>query len=136
MKRFFVVSTIIVLLGISALLGRRFLHAGISSQTHSITSVRVDSDSISLGSIPRGTTKSASFFLTNTGKEDLVLYDVATSCECTQPTWSRKPIPAGETSEISIRYDPSSLGYFSKTINVKANVKGGVVKLKILGNVF
>lgn len=47
-----------------------------------------------------------SFRATNEGDRPVVILDVVTTCGCTVPSFSRKPIRAGETAEIRVSYDP------------------------------
>ena len=74
------------------------------------------------------------FRFVNTGSEPLVLTNVKTSCGCTTPKWTKKPIlPTGE-GFIEVAYNPKNRpGKFNKTITVTSNV--GTKVLKITGNV-
>lgn len=53
-----------------------------------------------------GGKRSCTFRATNIGEQPVVLVDVVTTCGCTVPTFSRKPIRPGEKSEIVVTYDP------------------------------
>lgn len=46
------------------------------------------------------------FRATNEGAEPVVILDVVTTCGCTVPTFSRKPLRSGESTEITVSYDP------------------------------
>ena len=63
------------------------------------------------------------FEFINTGGYPLVIYDVKTSCGCTVPEWTKKPIKPGGTGEIKIKYDADFPGVFHKTIKVYYNGK-------------
>ena len=76
-----------------------------------------------------------SFFeFKNTGKADLQLTNVTSSCGCTVPSWPREPIPAGGTASIKVSYDTKRVGGINKSINVDSNT-GQRVTLTIRGNV-
>jgi hypothetical protein len=76
------------------------------------------------------------FQVTNTGNAPLVIQNVVASCGCTQPEWTRQPIPAGGTGTITAIYDPKDRpGRFSKTLSVYTNSKPEVVVFVIKGEV-
>src|SRR5215212_8106752 len=51
------------------------------------------SEEANLGKIPQGKPVSVEFEFTNTGKEPVIIANVATSCGCTVADYSKKPIP-------------------------------------------
>lgn len=76
------------------------------------------------------------FFVTNTGKEPLVIQNVVASCGCTTPEWTKAPIPPGAKGKVTAIYDPAGRpGQFNKTLNVYTNSKPEVVVLIIKGEV-
>lgn len=89
-----------------------------------------------------GTVKAADGFLThgfffkNAGTAPLTIITVSAPCGCTQPEFDPKPVAPGDSSEITLRFDPSDFsGEFTKTALVRTNVKGraGRVTLTISG---
>ncbi len=62
---------------------------------------------------------------TNTGDAPLVIQNARGSCGCTVPTWPKKPIMPGETSELEIRYATNRVGHFSKTVTLTTNEMDG-----------
>jgi len=58
---------------------------------------------------------------TNTGDAPLVIQNARGSCGCTVPTWPKKPIMPGETSELEVRYATNRIGQFSKAITLTTN---------------
>ncbi|MDE5900501.1 MAG: DUF1573 domain-containing protein [Muribaculaceae bacterium] len=89
-----------------------------------------------------GTVKAADGFLTheflfkNAGTAPLTIITVSAPCGCTQPDFDPKPLAPGDSSEITLRFDPSNFsGEFTKTALVRTNVKGraGRVTLTITG---
>lgn len=76
------------------------------------------------------------FIVTNTGDTPLVIQNIVTSCGCTQPEWTRQPIPAGGTGKVTALYDPKGTwGKFQKTLTVYTNAKPQVSVLVIKGEV-
>jgi len=76
------------------------------------------------------------FFVTNSGKEPLVIQNVVASCGCTTPEWTRQPIAPGAKGKVTAIYDPAGRpGPFNKTLNVYMNTTPEVVVLIIKGEV-
>jgi hypothetical protein len=74
------------------------------------------------------------FEFRNTGKADLQLTNVSSSCGCTVPEWPKDPISPGKTSFIKVSYNTSSVGPINKKVFVDSNA-GERVTLSIKGNV-
>ena len=78
------------------------------------------------------------FEFTNTGSAPLAIATVSASCGCTKPEFPTKPIAAGKSGKIKIRFTPEGLkGGFTRTAKVRTNIKGkgGTVVLTINGTV-
>lgn len=72
----------------------------------------------------------------NRGEQPVVILDVVTSCGCTVPSFTKKPILPGEKTEIRVTYDPANRpGSFSKALAVYSSEKRKVTTLTITGNV-
>ena len=63
----------------------------------------------------------AIFKFVNSGKHDLLITDIKTSCGCTIPNWFKEKIKPGKKGEVKIIYDAERLGRFNKTIVVFYN---------------
>jgi hypothetical protein len=74
------------------------------------------------------------FEFKNTGKADLLLTNVSSSCGCTVPEWPKEPIAPGKTSSIKVSYNTSRVGPINKAVFVDSNA-GERVTLNIKGNV-
>ena len=90
-----------------------------------------------MGEIPQGTPKPVAFSFKNTGKSDIIITNVKASCGCTATEYTKTPIKAGETANVTATYNAASAGSFTKTLTVTTNVddtpkvltfKGTVVK--------
>jgi len=75
------------------------------------------------------------FVFKNTGKSPLIIRDVKSSCGCTVPEWSKKPVLPKEKGIIKVKYDTKRIGEFYKIITVYSNAKNSPVKLYVQGNV-
>lgn len=87
------------------------------------------------GEIIEGSKAEFEFQFTNKGNAPLVLSNVSSSCGCTVPDWTKKPVNPRKKSEIMVKYNTNSLGTFNKTVTVYSNAKNSPVKLIIKGNV-
>ncbi len=76
-----------------------------------------------------------SFKFYNTGAEPLVITKVRTSCHCSTADYTKEPVVSGESGEIVVSFDPSSVVYgrFDKTVHVYSNATRSLVDLKIRG---
>ena len=99
------------------------------------TTVRFEKDTLHLGTLSYNTKREASFRFTNTGSVPFLIRDIRTSCGCTSVAWEKRPVLPGASGEIKITFQPNSLGFFFKTIEVIANVPGNVIQLKVRGTV-
>ncbi len=76
------------------------------------------------------------FSFTNMGSEPLIINDVKSSCGCTTPSWSKKPVAPGTKGFIKAVYNPLNRpGTFHKTVTVKSNAKNSPITLQITGEV-
>lgn len=72
----------------------------------------------------------------NRTEKPLVILDVVTSCGCTAPEFSRKPIPPGGRTQIVVTFDPTDRpGLFTKKLGVYSSERIKVAELTIRGNV-
>ena len=85
---------------------------------------------IMLGSGP----VSCTFILKNTGSKPAVIYNVATTCGCTDVEWTREPIRPGGSGKIAVTYSNDEGPYpFDKSLTVYlSDVKKPVI-LKLRG---
>ena len=87
------------------------------------------------GTMEQGSDVSYNFEFVNTGKNDLIINNVATSCGCTTPEWTHQPVPSKTRGSIKVKYDSNRIGNFSKTITVYSNATNSPVVLTIRGNI-
>jgi predicted small secreted protein len=88
------------------------------------------------GKIIQGESVSYDFKFTNTGKSDLIIVDVSTSCGCTVPSFPKTPIRAGETGVIKVSFNSAGkFGFQAKNILVVANTQPNTTLLRIKAQV-
>lgn len=79
---------------------------------------------------------SHTFSFTNTDNKPVVIEDVAVSCGCTTPEYSRAPILPGRTGTIRITYDPANRpGPFNKEIYIICANRTSRNKISVRGEV-
>ena len=88
------------------------------------------------GKIIEGETVNFSFRFTNTGKSDLLLAEVTSSCGCTVPSYPKMPIRPGEQGEVKVAFNSNGRkGFQSKTVLVASNTQPNTTLLRIKAQV-
>ena len=86
------------------------------------------------GKIIQGEKVAYNFRFENTGKKDLVISKVSTSCGCTVGNYPKKPIKPGEKGKIEVVFDSKrKKGFQNKTVTVLANTQPNHTMLFIKG---
>ncbi len=75
------------------------------------------------------------FKLKNVGNRSLKIWHVSTSCGCTTPKWTGKPIKNGKQGVVKIKFDSSEIGEFNKSVFVYTNFADKPIELTITGTV-
>jgi hypothetical protein len=102
----------------------------------SLPSIKFEEEVHDFGKILEGETVSYSFRFTNTGKSDLVIADVSTSCGCTVPSFPKTPIHPGEKENIKISFNSAGKrGFQTKNIVVVANTQPNSTTVRIKAQV-
>lgn len=99
--------------------------------------VEYDSESFDFGDIKPGSKVEHTFNLKNTGKRDLVIRDVKSSCGCTAVSPSKNMIAANESVPLKVVFDSNGKsGRQNKTITVITNdPKNPTTILRIASNI-
>ncbi|NJN27670.1 MAG: DUF1573 domain-containing protein [Cyclobacteriaceae bacterium] len=88
------------------------------------------------GSVKEGDIVDYTFKFTNTGENMLVISKATATCGCTVPEWPKEPIKPGESGEIRVKFDSKGRKDLqTKYVNINANTKPEVTRLKLSGNV-
>ncbi len=98
-----------------------------------MTSMAFDKMLHNFGTIKEDTENKASFTVTNTGKNPLIIEKVDVSCGCTTAKKPEKPIAPGKSDKIEIVFHPKvgQLNEQKKTVTVTANTDPKIVVLNI-----
>ncbi len=76
------------------------------------------------------------FEFTNDGNKPLIVRNVTTSCGCTTPEWTKKPIMPGKKGFVKATFNPLNRpGRFNKSITVFTNSEKPKTVLTITGSV-
>jgi hypothetical protein len=98
-----------------------------------ITFTEVEHD---FGSIVEGETVSYNFKFKNTGKSDLVITEVSTSCGCTVPSYPKTAIRPGDEGFIKVAFNSrGKRGLQTKSVVVLANTQPNATQLRIKAQV-
>lgn len=105
----------------------------IQKESASSTSMSFDKLTQNFGKIKEDTENKASFTVTNTGKNPLIIDKVDVSCGCTTAKKPEKPIMPGKSDKIEIVFHPKvgQLNEQKKTVTVTANTEPEIVVLNI-----
>lgn len=97
------------------------------------TTMSFDKMTNNFGKIKEDTDNNASFIVTNTGKNPLIIEKVDASCGCTTAKKPEKPIMPGKTDKIEVVFHPKvgQLNEQHKTITVTANTNPTISVLNI-----
>lgn len=88
------------------------------------------------GKVSEGEKLSYTFSFSNKGTSDIILTSVSTTCGCTVPKYSTKPVAPGETGTVEVVFNTEGRSdRQTKTITVKSNAVTQVVLLKITADV-
>jgi hypothetical protein len=74
------------------------------------------------------------FEFKNVSEKPATIQNVQTSCGCTAAEKPTEPIEPGKKSKISVSYDTTRIGSFTKTITVSSDISDPIV-LTIRGSV-
>ena len=88
------------------------------------------------GRVIEGETVSYSFNFTNSGKSDLIIAEVSTSCGCTVPSYPKTPIRPGEHGVVKVVFNSNGKrGYQTKNIVVASNTQPNTTVIRIKAQV-
>ena len=77
---------------------------------------------------------SCTFTVTNSGTQPAVIYNVVSTCGCTNVQWTKEPIRPGQSGKISVTYSNDEGAYpFDKTLTTYISDSKKPVLLKVRG---
>ena len=94
---------------------------------------KFEKELINYGKVEQNSDGNRVFEFTNIGKSPLFIKEIITSCDCAVPKKPEAPIMPGEKGEITVSYDTSKIGGFSKQITIFSNAKKSRKIIRIRG---
>lgn len=112
-----------------------FLAQGLQAQEKISDALEIDKTVHNFGDILLDSGPvSCSFTITNKGSKPAVIYNVSSSCGCTNVTWTKEPLMPGKTGKISVTYSNDEGAYpFDKSLTVYVSDVKKPVILKVRG---
>ncbi|MDY0342789.1 MAG: DUF1573 domain-containing protein [Lentimicrobium sp.] len=94
--------------------------------------IEFEQDFHDFGKLIQGEKVSYAFKFTNTGKTDLIISKVSSSCGCTVPDYPKTPIRPGDTKKIDVKFDTENRrGFQNKTVTIVSNAQPSAKVLRI-----
>jgi hypothetical protein len=87
------------------------------------------------GTLEYGSDATYEFVFKNAGKQPLIINNCQSSCGCTVPDCPKDPVMKGKTGKITVRYNTTNVGAFTKTITISSNAQNTPLVLTIKGRV-
>lgn len=93
--------------------------------------IKMDRDSMHIGTLQHGDKKEVIFEFTNTGGSDLLI-EIVTACKCTDIEWPKTPVAPGERGEIKAVFDSTTQekGALVKTLDIISNTDPMLIEAK------
>lgn len=112
---------------------KREEEAKLKNELASMTTMSFDKKYHDFGDVKQEVDNTTTFIVTNTGKNPLIIEDVAASCGCTTPEKPSAPILPGKSDKITVTFKskPGQLNEQIKTVTVTANTNPKVEKLEV-----
>lgn len=98
--------------------------------------IRFENEKIDIGIINGKTNANLDFKFSNTGNIPLIITEAKGNCHCVQGKWPEKAIEPGDSSVISVSFDPIGVsGLFQRTIMIHSNATRPAIELTITGDI-
>ena len=96
---------------------------------------KLNVETYDLGKIKQNVPATATFIVTNIGKEDLLIDEAKPTCGCTISDYTKSPIAPGKTGVIHATYNAANLGHIDKTLTIKFAGVDDIKSIKLTGEV-
>ena len=98
--------------------------------------IKFQNEKADLGIINEGINATYDFKFLNSGNIPLVISEVKGNCHCVQGKWPEKGIEPGDSTVISVSFDPQGVtGLFIRTLMVQSNATRPAIELTISGEI-
>ncbi len=102
----------------------------------SVPVISFKENSIDFGDIVQGQKVEHTFVLTNTGKQPLIISNVAATCGCTVPSWPKEPVAPGKSAEIKVSFNSTGkVGKQNSVVRIYSNASEPIEKVSLISNV-
>lgn len=98
------------------------------------TEIEVDNLNIDFGKFNWNKPQERTIHIKNTGKNNLTILDIASSCGCTVPEYDLKTVPSGEIINLKITFTAERPEYFERNVIIHCNTKESPIEIKLKGN--
>jgi len=122
-----------LILSVAALSLASFLFAQTAKTAADVA--KFASETIDLGKVKQGVPATATFTVTNIGKEPLIIEQANPTCGCTISNYTKEPIAPGKTGTINATYNAAGVSHFDKHLTVKFAGVDEVKSITISGDV-
>lgn len=96
---------------------------------------KLNVETYDLGKVKQNVPATATFIVTNIGKEDLLIEQANPTCGCTISDYTKSPIAPGKTGTIHATYNAANVGHIDKTLTVKFAGADDIKFIKLTGEV-
>lgn len=98
--------------------------------------ITFNQNSIDFGDIVQGQKVEHTFVLTNSGKQPLIISNVAATCGCTVPSWPKEPVAPGKSAEIKVSFNSAGkVGKQNSVVRIYSNATEPIEKVSLISNV-
>ena len=103
---------------------------------NNVAEIKFENERIDIGIIDGKSNANVDFKFSNAGNIPLVITEAKGNCHCVQGKVLEKAIEPGDSSVISVSFDPVGVsGLFQRTIMVRSNATRDSVELYITGDI-
>ena len=104
---------------------------------NSLPVIEFESKTHDFGIIVEGERVSWTYKFKNTGGSNLIITDASSTCACTVPKYSKKPIPPGGEGKIEVVFNSDNRpGSNHKNVRVMSNTQPNVTILELTAEVY
>lgn len=96
---------------------------------------KINVETFDLGKVKQNVPATATFVVTNIGKDNLLIDQANPTCGCTISDYTKSPIAPGKTGVIHATYNAANIGHIDKTLTVKFAGADDIKFIKLTGEV-
>lgn len=112
-----------------------FCTSAVFAQSKADDVAKFKTETYDFGKINQGVPVTATFEVTNIGKEPLIIDQAQPSCGCTVSDYTKAPIAPGKTGFVKATFNAAAMGPINKQVTVKFAGIEDVKFLKFTGEV-